>query len=85
MADIAVFALAPDLRTDEETLRERTRTEGHESLAQRSRARRRPRLRQGCAAKYPFQGAQRGFHLGAARYVGTGLAWATVRAAAGAG
>jgi len=58
---------------------------GYESLAQRSRARRRPRLRQGCAAKYPPSKVARRHHLGAARYVGTGLACATVGVAGAAG
>ena len=43
----------PRERQTRETLRGRDSYCGYESLAQRSRVRRRPRLRQGCAAKYP--------------------------------
>ena len=57
---------------------------GYESLAQRSRARRRPRLRQGCAAKYPLQGGHEGSTLVPRGTSSTGLAWATVGAAGGA-
>ena len=67
-------------RPGEETLRERTRAEGHESLAQRSRVRRRPRLQQGYAANTPVPRWAR-IRLGAGEVFGTGLALVTVNAA----